>query len=68
MTLPVVLQSGERSFTRWRQQDDDDAVVVEIGLAAEGGGVDGIEVGVEERADVVELGLGEAARGASSST
>ena len=39
------------------QQDDDDAVVVEIRLAAEGGRVDGVEVRIEQRADLVEVAL-----------
>ena len=40
-----------------REEDDDDAVGVEVRLAAEGGGVDRVEMVVEQAADLVEIGL-----------
>ena len=42
---------GRQLVDGGRQQHDDDAVAVEVGFAAERGGVDGIEMGVEQRAD-----------------
>ena len=57
----VAVAVGAEVVDRISKQRDHDSIVVEVGLPAEGRGVDGIEVLVEQLADGFDIGAGVAA-------